>query len=141
MRELKFRAWFEKEKRWLHGYPKLGGCSITGETIIMRAWMSEVKLEDYNAVVIEQFTGLRDNNGREIYEGDALLLTYWTNGGRSGKAKKWPTTIEWYELDARFLAIPVPGKPESYNFCFGYFDEGEVIGNIHENHELLEVEE
>jgi len=86
---------------------------------------------------IEQYTGLKDRKGTEIYDGDIVEMTYWTNGGRSGKAKKWPAVISWLDYHAGFYATPKAGLPLSYRVHFNTFAESEVIGNVHENPELL----
>ncbi len=81
-----------------------------------------------------QFTGLKDKNGAEIYEGDVL---YWSAFGRY--------SVEWDDLTACFTTTCVEkvateafmytnlfelNEDETINSC-------EVIGNIHENPDLL----
>ena len=71
-----------------------------------------------------QSTGLRDKNGSLIFEGD-IYETYWKAGRPdTGKYRK---AVEW-ENEGLF-------NVSSYSFIL---DEVEVIGNIHENPELLE---
>ncbi len=66
--------------------------------------------------VLMQFTGLRDKNGQEIYEGDIVA---W---------HQFKITVEWNPMEARF------GFPTEYSLRQ---HEVEIIGNIHENPELL----
>jgi uncharacterized phage protein (TIGR01671 family) len=167
MDRLKFRAWFRD--RWLHGYEKLGGCSIAGETMIIGGWLSEVKLKDLNEVVIEQCTGLKDKNGKLIYEGDIVECWFQetnlryvdiidsdgrdqsTWDGWSGSEleagdgndqwifSKHVGTVEW-SSDTINVGPSVRGEGgiwyDEMGTNFSY-DKLEVIGNIHENPELL----
>lgn len=73
-----------------------------------------------------QYTGLKDKNGKEIYEGDILTLSNWTsNQYRKGN----PITI---------YKVRIPGI--FYEDCDEQIGkrDGEVIGNIYENPELLD---
>jgi len=86
---------------------------------------------------LEQFTGLYDKNGEEIYEGDVLTVID-PNGEREVNC-----VVEWDSGASAYTYEPEQG--------YGHFDVSsigwavamgfsfEVIGNIHENPELLEA--
>jgi uncharacterized phage protein (TIGR01671 family) len=71
MREIKFRAWHSKKKKWLH--TKADACHILGESILLGAWC-RVPIQELKHVVVEQFTGLLDHKGVEVFEGDLVAL-------------------------------------------------------------------
>lgn len=78
----------------------------------------------------QQFTGLTDKNGKGIYEGDLLK----DGRGQIGQVL-WHYNsfmVEWLMVRDR------EGKREVERMTDDCFDYGEVIGNIHENPELLE---
>ena len=80
----------------------------------------------------EQCTGIKDKNGNLIYEGDIIRLP-WQAG--------WPDLIgvvKFNELYASFLlSKTITDRAEQ---SFWWNNSKEVIGNIHENPELLEAE-
>ena len=82
--------------------------------------------------VIEQYTGLKDRNGTKIYEGDIVLDYY------DGE----DTFIVEWDKDAVSFILTDTDNIICVNF-YDYFPdkELEVIGNIHENPELMEEEE
>ena len=75
---------------------------------------------------VGQYTGLKDKYGERIFEGDILLLD-----GEDGYFK-----LEFDEDTARFVMI---GDSVQVDFDIFWSYEVEVIGNIHDNQELLEV--
>lgn len=134
MREIGYRAWLKEEKRFV--YPKLilddfgsvveiayNDIDISSDEIIERRLI----IED---VVLEQFTGLRDKNGKRIYEGDLVKEVVY---GR--KSVIWE--VRYYQDGCCFELHRITGAYYG-DSLLGDSSQYEVIGNIHENHELLE---
>lgn len=79
----------------------------------------------------QQFTGLRDKNGKEIFEGDIVKASIFNYGGK-GKVKEWIDEVAWDDEWACFW-LKRDRQSDWYRV------ECEVLGNIHENPELLEA--
>ena len=122
MRELKFRAWWKDEKRFLDGDEWYMTCS--GAKYLH---YSVMPYKDDN-FIIEQSTGLIDKNGKEIYEGD--VVRYAIRPSRT-------TVVEWWSGEEEYYPCCTTS-----GFALPYSEDGyEVIGNIHENKELLEAKD
>lgn len=119
-REIKFRAWDKKQNKMLYGV-SIGTIKVWDEN----APLISHEFSYSEDCVFEQYTGLKDKNGIEIYEGDIVEKCY-------NKAKKL------------YSSAPVEfkhGKFESGGWTLCKFaHKCEIIGNIHENPELLEGE-
>ena len=115
MTEIKFRAWDSLCERWEY-------LPDTGNIELMQLDDISFGLDcDKEAMVIEQFIGLRDKNGVEIYEGDIIK----TLAGIIGGVKFICGCFCIYEVNTN-------------NYHLLYIFECKVVGNIHENPELLE---
>lgn len=115
MREIKFRAWVNKLGCWADEVI----CCQVGDVWGNLAIKDGIK---YHNIEVMQYTGLKDKNGKEIYEGDCIRFT----GACFVKGFSY---VLWSDREAMF--VDVSGCP----IC----DRAdiEVIGNIHQNPDLL----
>lgn len=125
-REIKFRAW-DRTVNTMCGVGEIhfcaGGLLIEG----MGVHLGKNKPND-ESIVLMQYTGLKDKNNKEIYEGDIVkhgdfnaLVVY---QAPSFVMKKKQRNKTWWE----FISAPFTSQFE------------EVIGNIYENPELVETD-
>lgn len=126
MREIKFRAWLKDDKKM-----------VEIEEIHFRHQLIEYYDGNYagywldkgfDKIELMQYTGLKDKNGKEIYEGDIVQWCHHKNVIKFGEIVGYGYGFYWESLIAM-------------DFCesmTGFIDEYEVIGNIYQNRELLE---
>lgn len=112
MREIKFRGWNKNEKKMC----KVNRIDYLLKEVILDGFpapMNDVLY--FREVELMQYTGLKDKNGKEIYESDILR----------------DTDGDYIEMTWRESIEPFP------IVYWGDIDDYEVVGNIYENPELL----
>ena len=138
MRDIKFRAW-DKEGKVMIDWFWLSSEGNLYETPIIVYDTPHLELERNDDLVAMQYTGLKDKNGAEIYEGDIVKRTYLFDGA-FGKTHVGEVV---YDKESARYVISKPNKfiepkTEDLGNTLSYRSTYEVIGNIYENPELLE---
>ena len=137
-RPIKFRAWDKDSKR----YGEVVEIEYNESREIDGIWVWYNIHERYEPipganVTVEQYTGLKDKNGKEIYEGDIVRTT----DRVTVKDLIFPIGVVEFGQQA-FWICNVPSERPDFTHnetLLKYWETDlEVIGNIHENPELLE---
>lgn len=130
----KFRAWDKKNKKYI--YDVENGLKFWSTAGNLRV-MTLAEIADSDKYDLEQCTGSRDCHGDLIYEGD--ILDIWEDMGISYATVVWNNELKKWDVEG--------DTEENYDFwelvdCAVGDKNNDVgvVGNIHENSELLEVE-
>lgn len=135
MRELKFRVWDKKYSEWIESsynnnkyIPIDGWCKVVNiahDDVSYEKWWIDDEYES-SRIEIMQYTWLKDKNGKEIYEGDIVQCS------QKWQIMLWKVVFKdgmfWWEFEKSW-----------FSYLYGVIDKfkWEVIGNIHENPELI----
>lgn len=144
LREIKFRAWDMKYEQMCFvtsmfwPIKKRNGFDIVEGYGLPNSPYRDITITELNPLM--QYTGLKDKNGEEIYEGDIVEVNKgWSTGGYNSIGDYEPPTeikylrkVVWKETGLDWNGI-VSGSTLCANNC-KYFT---VIGNIYENPDLL----
>ena len=127
MREIKFRV-RRQDGAWCYGSPwMIWGDSHPPNSTPVLCYIIDLKGDKslVDTETVEQFTGLRDKNGHEIYEGD-IVSTEARNHGKGIEVRFHNSSWHGFYRELRFILTE--GE---------LLEEYIVIGNIHENPDLL----
>lgn len=153
-REIKFRGKSIDNGLWIYGsyhkHDRVKLCIASEEEVIknkqhiiyrdsMADWNMDVPVmgAEVDSETVGEFTGLKDKNGKEIYEGDVCVIpdfypsVYVEDGDY--KEKYEDTTVVIKYADACFYFCDENEMP----ICAVDYKEIEIIGNIYENPELI----
>lgn len=125
-REIKFRGISKRTREWVYGYywTNENGNYFIRQTIDLNGCFSIADIE-IDIETIGQYTGLKDKNGREIYEGDIL------------KSMQWNDIYLVKYIGTAFYLCRKGNKGFNKITTWNNAEKSEVIGNITDNPELL----
>ncbi len=119
MRDIRFRAWDNDNKEWCNDF-----CIELSSGKLLCDHGTTMYVQE---IILMQFTGLCDKDGKEIYEGDILQCDE-EHGGQ----------IEWVEWSEEELAWVCENGIDNGSWLSGCDGVVVIIGSIHENPELME---
>ena len=124
MRKIKFRAWDKENEKMM----KVSSLHLENKEISVKenGTFHLFRMQD-----LMQYTGLKDKNGKEIYEGDIVLI-------KLDETSTWYKTVVKFKKGA-FIASLIDREDYIYIFNRGFdSNDFEIIGNIYKNKNLLE---
>jgi uncharacterized phage protein (TIGR01671 family) len=134
MREIKFRAWSPEDKRMQYDEtdPELS-IRISHFGVHENDWDGfdwSCDEDDVEKYAFMQYTGLKDINGKEIYEGD-IVEAIVDIGGILHKRN----LLVFHDYE--YCGFLLQDLHDTMAYAFRDLDDIEIIGNIHENEDLL----
>lgn len=128
MREIKFRAWV-KEKKAIFEVILIDYVTKKVTYIVERiGHLLNIRHDKFNDVELMQYTGLKDKNGKEIYEGDIVKL----------RANHGIGVVKYYDEWGAFVVEYIKPRQLAVLGMNYYKEDIEILGNIYQNLELYE---
>jgi len=124
MREIKFRVWDNQNACWAKEQDVIESMGL--EFGINDYWLEENGADKCIRWSFMQFTGLKDKNGKEIYEGDVLNVKC-----KDGGIVEWPNHLVQWEHIQGYIGFWIPeqtrDRPGKHEYSI------EIMGNIHQD--------
>lgn len=140
MRELKFRVWNKDLERMFVAPSDSFSLMVADTGITIAMWCSDGIVDEFPADDVMQYTGLKDKNGKEIFEGDVLRVSFWED-----YENKCAYVDEEEKISVKVVfengAILCLEQEETWYELYDVQNSSdiEIVGNIHEHKELLDL--
>ena len=121
MREIKFRAWDTDSNVWIGN---------------VKDWEARYLNDKDTDNILMQYTGLKDKNGVEIYEGDIVRVQYYNNYNAPKNIQHKQESIEEVRYDEEMVTFRF-GNIFPFHLWNDTLKDIEIIGNIYENKDML----
>lgn len=137
-RPIKFRAWNKKDKEMIVGFP-LDALRQNRSFIDVSPYGNSgggvIEIKEVKNIIVMQFTGLLDKNGKEIYEHDILMFE---KKGKQVRKDYW--VVSWSEKGKWVMERLGTRQSLWSNDGAGgnHAKNHEVVGNIYENPNLIQ---
>ena len=118
MKTLKFRMWSKEAKKFFYDPENVYEC--------LKLSQLPATANLYQDMIWQQFTGLLDKNGKEIYEGDLLEFAYRDEG------KQFVGEVQYFEKFGSF-GVVIDKAFETFQDLIEYDQFFNIVGNIFEN--------
>ena len=136
-RQIKFRVYSPLGKKFLNSYKNKGLSFLNGSDKDMDEFGSYPLDQCFDlGFIVQQYTGLTDKNGKEIFEGDIVKYKTWT-GSYDGTTEQHQTQVQF--KDGAYYPRYIDDECEDSWYSSKVYDL-EVVGNVFETPHLDENE-